>query len=56
MNLKYFLPLLQIAFIVLKIMDYLEWSWLWVLSPIWISCVLGAIGLAVYYYILTRKR
>lgn len=28
-----FLGLLQIAFIVLKLMDFIDWSWWWVLSP-----------------------
>ena len=27
---------LTIAFIVLKLTHLIEWSWLWVLSPIWI--------------------
>lgn len=28
---------LTIAFIVLKLTNVINWSWLWVLSPIWIS-------------------
>lgn len=32
-----FVGLLTIVFIVLKLMDVITWSWLWVLSPIWIS-------------------
>lgn len=35
--------LLTIAFIVLKLMGTITWSWLWVLSPLWISLVLCAI-------------
>lgn len=31
-----FLGLLTIAFIVLKLTHYIDWSWWWVLSPIWI--------------------
>lgn len=27
---------LAIVFIVLKLLGVVEWSWLWVLSPIWI--------------------
>ena len=27
---------LTIAFIVLKLTGYIDWSWWWVLSPIWI--------------------
>jgi hypothetical protein len=32
-----FIGLLTIAFIVLKLCHVIEWSWLWVLSPLWIS-------------------
>ena len=34
-----FFELLTIAFIVLKLCNVIEWSWIWVLSPIWIPCV-----------------
>ena len=29
--------LLTIALIVLKLTGYITWSWMWVLSPVWIS-------------------
>ena len=32
-----FTGLLQIAFIVLKLCGVINWSWLWVLSPTWIT-------------------
>jgi hypothetical protein len=32
-----FIGLLTIAFIVLKLCHIIEWSWLWVLSPLWIT-------------------
>ena len=39
-----FVGLLTITFIVLKLTGVISWSWVWVLSPIWISelffCVL----------------
>ena len=38
---------LQIAFIVLKLCGVIKWSWVWVLSPTWISLALGAIFLIV---------
>ena len=34
-----FVGLLQIVFIVLKLLNKIDWSWVWVLSPIWISIV-----------------
>lgn len=30
-----FLGLLTVAFIVLKLTNVIQWSWVWVLSPLW---------------------
>lgn len=38
-----FSGLLTIVFIVLKLTGVISWSWLWVLSPIWISLVIAMI-------------
>lgn len=35
-----FVGLLTILFIALKLTGYIAWSWLWVLSPIWITAIL----------------
>lgn len=35
-----FTGLLTIAFIVLKLCGVIDWSWVWVLSPLWISVAL----------------
>lgn len=35
-----FVGLLTIVFIVLKLLDKIDWSWWWVLSPMWIGFVL----------------
>ena len=35
-----FTEVLTIIFIVLKLTKVITWSWLWVLSPIWISVLL----------------
>jgi len=34
-----FCGLLAITFIVLKLLDVIQWSWFWVLYPLWISFV-----------------
>ena len=50
--------LLTIAFIILKLCKVINWSWVWVLSPWWISFVLGMlfiIGFAIYCRIVDRK-
>lgn len=49
--------LLTIAFTVLKITKYIDWSWSWVLSPIWIivSLKLSIIFICfLYAYIRNR--
>lgn len=34
-----FTGLLTIVFIVLKLTNTIDWSWWWVLSPVWISAL-----------------
>lgn len=43
-----FLGLLAIAFIVLKLVGVISWSWLWVLSPLWIPIVIALLGIMVF--------
>lgn len=50
-----FTSVLQIAFIVLKLCKVINWSWLWVLSPMWISLVIF-IGLAVLMVLIQRGK
>jgi len=45
-----FCSLLTIAFIVLKLCDVIQWSWWWVLSPLWISAGL-AISIVIFIFI-----
>lgn len=42
--------LLTIAFVILKLTHYIDWSWVWVLSPLWISF---AFALLIYVLALT---
>ena len=53
-NTSLIVPLLTILFIGLKLTNYITWSWLWVLSPIWISAILTLIILfaIIILYIL----
>lgn len=50
-----FAGLLQIAFIVLKLIGVIDWSWVWVLSPTWISAILVTVVLLVVFIILFVK-
>lgn len=36
-----FTGLLTIVFIILKLVGTIDWSWWWVLSPLWITFALG---------------
>ena len=49
-----FTGLLTIVFIVLKLCHVIEWSWLWVLAPLWISTILGLIIVIIYAIIITK--
>lgn len=49
-----FSSLLTIVFIVLKLTDVIDWSWVWVLSPSWISLLLG-LALVPFILILNKK-
>ena len=49
-----FTGLLTIVFIVLKLCHVIEWSWLWVLAPLWISTILGLIIVIIYAVIVTK--
>lgn len=49
-----FTGLLTIVFIVLKLLGFITWSWVWVLSPIWIEAIIVVLLLAVLI-ILDRR-
>lgn len=48
--------LLSLLFIALKLTNQIDWSWLWVLSPLWlpivlfaaIGCIFGCIAIVIY--------
>lgn len=44
-----FVPLLTIAFIVLKLTKVITWSWIWVLSPLWISLAITSIIFIIFF-------
>ena len=49
-----FTELLLIVFIVLKLTNVINWSWWWVLSPLWITLgivVVILIGFGIYWII-----
>ena len=46
-----FPSVLALVFIVLKLCGVINWSWVWVLSPIWITFVIGLIAIGAIYLI-----
>lgn len=58
------MKILTIIFIVLKVLGLIQWSWLWVFSPIWIMCglafaylvVLGIIAIIIHMVSSSKKK
>lgn len=46
-----FMGILQIVFIVLKLVKVINWSWIWVLSPTWIPLSITIICLLIVWII-----
>ena len=38
---------LTTIFVVLKLIGVIDWPWVWVLAPFWISLILGVIGIVI---------
>ena len=48
-----FTGLLTIVFITLKLLGKINWSWWWVLSPVWIRIII-MVGVLLFYSIFDR--
>lgn len=44
---RIFLPALTVLFIGLKLTEHIAWSWLWVLSPMWIPLAVIVVALVI---------
>lgn len=42
-----FISALTLLFIILKLFKIITWSWLWVVSPLWITCLISAVAFAI---------
>lgn len=51
-----FAGLLAVAFIVLKLIGVITWSWWWVLAPLWVTAVLAVAVLAIAGIVWVVKR
>ena len=50
-----FTGLLTVAFIVLKLLGKINWSWWWVLSPLWIPVAIALIVIVIVIIAAMRK-
>jgi hypothetical protein len=46
-----FIGLLTVLFIALKLMGYIDWSWVWVLAPLWGGFAITFVVLAIMYLV-----
>ena len=51
-----FLGLLTVLFIGLKLTGYINWPWIWILSPMWISLLLAIVILGIAAIILLLQK
>ena len=43
-----FTSLLTVLFIGLKLAGFIDWSWVWVLSPLWISAIIYGVLIGLF--------
>ena len=52
-----FIGLLTIVFITLKLCKVIDWSWVWVLAPVWIGGIVAiSIFLAIVLFLMVMHR
>lgn len=51
-----FSGLLTLIFITLKLCSVIDWSWWWVLSPLWISLIVGFLVGCLAFWAETPER
>ncbi len=44
---KWFLPVMFLIFMTLKLTDCIDWSWWWVSAPLWIPLIIGIVCLVI---------
>lgn len=53
-----FVGLLTVLFVALKLTNVIAWEWVWVLAPLWISFIIGAvflIGVGIVAWVSSRN-
>lgn len=50
-----FSGILTIVFIILKLTNVINWSWFWVLSPLWISIIISLIIIVIWFFVMFKS-
>ena len=50
------LSLLGVAFIIMKIIGYIDWSWIWILAPFWIPICIALVFSLIFKAILALTK
>jgi hypothetical protein len=50
-----FVGLLTVVFITLKLLDKIDWSWWWILSPVWIGGIFVVVVMLIFLLIVLLK-
>ena len=50
-----FFSLLTIVLVMLKLTGYINWSWIWVLSPIWLPITSVLVIFGILFFILSQS-
>jgi uncharacterized membrane protein YtjA (UPF0391 family) len=48
--------ILFLIFLVLKLTNYINWSWWWVSSPLWITAILYIVIVTVFVMFFDKRR
>mgnify|MGYP001602990955 CR=1 FL=1 len=53
----YLTPILTIVFVVLKLTHVINWSWVWILSPLWIGASISVLSILILtaFTLITKK-
>ena len=51
-----FASILFLIFLVLKLTNYIDWSWWWVSSPLWITAILYVVIVTVLVGFIQKNR
>ena len=47
---------LFLIFLVLKLTNYIDWSWWWITAPLWIPiAIIAIVGLVAIFYLANKR-